>query len=296
MWPSRRLSNGNVARVNDGPAPSEFPRSTGTPRRHAAPPSKGRFPVRSIVRGVGEVAITIGMVLLLFAFYAVYVTDWQSARKQKDAEQALERGWQNPRGVIDRAPEGDGFAKMYVPTFGSDWDYTIVEGTSENSLEIGPGHYTDTALPGERGNFAVAGHRVGKGSPFNDLGDLESCDAVVIENASTWYVYRVLPMPEEIATWDTGRGTEAKCEGVSPLAVPYDAPGRSIVQPSTIGVISAVPGASSAALPTGEQQKLITLTTCHPKFSAKQRMIIHGVLVDEFPKVAGQSPPVLRQG
>jgi len=56
-------------------------------------------------------------------------------------------------------------------------------------------------LPGEQGNFAVAGHRVSKGSPFNDLGLLNSCDAVVVETQDDWFVYRVLPMAEQESTW-----------------------------------------------------------------------------------------------
>lgn len=251
--------------------------------------------VRSVIRVTGELAITLGMIMLLFVFYAIYVTDWQSARKQNDATDALEQQWSNPRGTIDRTSDGAGIAKIYIPAFGSDYDFTIVEGTSDSDLEIGPGHYPDTALPGEAGNFAVAGHRVGKGSPFNDLGELQSCDALVIETQQTWYVYRVLPFEDEAANWAAGKGAEARCAGVTPLPAPYDAPGKQIVRPSKIDVIAPVPG-SDATLTGDEQQKLITLTTCHPKFSAKERMIIHGVLVDEFPKVAGQAPPVLRQG
>ncbi|WP_273409124.1 sortase domain-bontaining protein [Corynebacterium ureicelerivorans] len=57
-----------------------------------------------------------------------------------------------------------------------------------------PGHYPVTQLPGQDGNFAVAGHRVGKGAPFNDLGALEACDAVVVETKQEWVTYRVLPM------------------------------------------------------------------------------------------------------
>lgn len=40
----------------------------------------------------------------------------------------------------------------------------------------------------------MAGHRVGKGAPFNDLGALEACDAVVVETKQEWVTYRVLPM------------------------------------------------------------------------------------------------------
>ena len=43
---------------------------------------------------------------------------------------------------------------------------------ASHELVEGPGHYVDSAMPGEQGNFALAGHRVGKGSPFLDLDQL----------------------------------------------------------------------------------------------------------------------------
>ena len=53
-------------------------------------------------------------------------------------------------------------------------------------------HRVPTA--GGGGQFAVAGHRVGKGAPFNDLGNLKACDAVVVETQNSWEIYRVLPI------------------------------------------------------------------------------------------------------
>ena len=72
------------------------------------------------------------------------------------------------------------------------YGFTIQRGVDSATLEVGPGHYKQTAMPGEQGNFAVAGHRVGKGAPFNDMDLLSSCDAVVIETIDSFYVYRVL--------------------------------------------------------------------------------------------------------
>src|SRR5699024_4642862 len=67
-------------------------------------------------------------------------------------------------------------------------------------LLAGPGRYTASQMPGEAGNFAVAGHRVGKGAPFNDLGNLRSCDAIVVETFASWNVYRVMPMSVDPTT------------------------------------------------------------------------------------------------
>ena len=189
--------------------------------------------------------------------------------------------------------DGQGFARIYVPSFGSDYAFTIIEGTSTNDLYTGPGHYTDTQYPGEQGNFAVAGHRVSKGSPFNELGLLNACDAVVIETQSDWFVYRVLPMQGDLATWS--RTAHAHCAGVAPQTGAYAGIfGREITVPSDYAQVLPVPHVESTTVPTGAE-RLVTLTTCHPQFSDTQRMIIHGVLVKSYRKATGFLPPELNE-
>jgi sortase (surface protein transpeptidase) len=180
---------------------------------------------------------------------------------------------------------------MYIPSFGSDFVFTVLEGTQQDTLAVGPGHYQGTALPGEPGNFAVAGHRVGKGSPFNSLDLLSSCDAIVVETVDRWFVYRVLPLRGESAGW-ASKAAQPQCRGVEPLTGSYaDVVGKAIVLPSQEEVIAPVPGQPD--LPPKQDIELITLTTCHPQFSNRQRLIVHGILVAQYPKVAGQRPPEL---
>ncbi|MBP2475508.1 LPXTG-site transpeptidase (sortase) family protein [Crossiella equi] len=265
----------------------------------AAVPEPRRETGRVVVRTFGELLITAGLVVLLFVVYEVYVTDWLSAGKQANATSALDDRWSNPNTVTNNEPErqnqfqvgeGEGFAKVYIPEFGPDYVYTVLEGTTDKILEAGPGHYKGTAFPGEQGNFAVAGHRVGKGAPFNDIDLLESCSAIVVETKTDWFVYRMLPKTDEVKDWATTKGGDARCKGVAPLAKggkddPYaKTSGQEIVLPSQGDVISPVPGRPGNALPKDKQARLITLTTCHPRFSARQRLIVHGVLVRTQPK------------
>lgn len=262
---------------------------TGPGYRRPAPPDG---PVRKLVRGFGELLLTLGLVVLLFVFYELVVTNWLSAIKQQQATAELNRQWQGPPEPLEVAP-GEPFAKIFIPAFGPDYSYTVLQGTSQENLEVGPGHYIGTAMPGQPGNFALAGHRVGTGSPFLNLGELESCDALIIETARAWYVYKVLPLQGEAAGWGSGKGATPHCDGVRPLPPPYqDVPGRLIVDPSAREVLAPVPGKPQAQVPAAEQFALITLTTCHPKFSAQQRMIIHGVLTGQYPKT-GPPPDVL---
>lgn len=270
--------------------------------RAPAPPS--RDPVRTAVRTFGEVLITLGLVVLLFVVYEVYWTDLVSAGKQREATSALDNTWkaeaEDParQDHFQGLGEGDGFAKMYIPAFGADYNFTIVEGTTAESLEIGPGHYTQTAYPGEVGNFSVAGHRVGKGAPFNDINLINSCDAIVVETKNNWFVYRALPKEEEKAGWAEGKGTEARCKGVSVLGGPYqDVIGQQVVLPTNGSVVAPVPGLETVPS-AGEQVALMTLTTCHPRFSDKERLIVHSVLVKQWQKDPAKpdwTPPELKE-
>lgn len=268
---------------------------------------------RTLIRGTGEVLITLGVVVLLFVVYEVYVTDLFGERKQAQATVAVDRVWAEAEATTtvaapvpdqlatdprERVPRydtvmGEGFAKLRIPVLGADYVFTVVEGTDPDDLYIGPGHYPETQLPGEQGNFAVAGHRVSKGSPFNDLGLLNSCDAIVVETQDDWFVYRVLPMPQEEATWAST--PRLRCAGVPVQTGAYAGVyGREITLPTDYAQVLPVPTVLSTTVPP-DAQRLITLTTCHPQFSDAERMIIHGVLVDSYAKAPGFLPPALTE-
>ncbi len=272
----------------------------------ADPPRSWRRPRASQV--LGEVLLTLGVILLLFAFYEAFWTDVASGRLQQEADARMEESWGdveedfggrvNPR--QRQVPElGEAFARMYIPAFGSDYRFAVLEGTQDEDLLAGPGRYVESQLPGEPGNFAVAGHRVGKGSPFNDLGNLKACDAIVVETATEWVTYRVLPLGPDVKSRRadardclTNQQVERVADGDYAHVM-----GRHITLPGDVRVINPVPGAQPAA--TGEDlaglEGLMTLTTCHPQFSNTERMIVHAMEVDTTPKIPGEFPAVLEE-
>ncbi|MDK8796174.1 class E sortase [Corynebacterium sp. MSK041] len=232
---------------------------------------------------IGEVLLTFGVLLLLFAFYEAYWTNLDAGRKQAHAQEQLIDDWHNPR--TNHTPAlGDAFAVLRIPTFGADYQYAVVEGTDDASLLTGPGRYSDSQMPGVPGNFALAGHRVGKGAPFNDLGRLKACDEIVVETRDSTVTYRVLPM-------EAGAGRRAEVAGC--LSGPVldrvadgdyaDVQGRHITLPSDIGVVAPHPGRDDPA-DSPDLLPVLTLTTCHPQFSNAERMIIHAVQTDITPK------------
>ena len=244
--------------------------------------------IRMGVRGVGQTLITAGLVILLFVVYEVWVTNIYADRKQHKEQVRLAESWEGGEDPLKEAkeklaldpgaqvvlPAGTGFANLYIPAFGKDFAKTIVEGVDDATLEKGPGHYPKTALPGQTGNFAVAGHRVGKGEPFLNLDRLKAGDYLIVQTYSNWFIYTVLG--------DTATG-DAEAVDDSGLA------GRSIVAPGAVEVIAPVPNHPDQQ-PT---RALITLTTCHPKYTANERMIIHGALSRTVPSDGDAIPTEL---
>jgi sortase (surface protein transpeptidase) len=241
---------------------------------------------RTVVRGIGQTLVTLGLVVLLFVVYEVWVTDLLTAQRQGELSDELQGGWDDPTvgdpggtpAPIDVAL-GEPFAVLHIPRLGEDWSRVVVEGTGGEQLAQGPGHYVGTAMPGEQGNVALAGHRVGRGSPFLDLDRMRPGDPIVVETADWWFVYRVLG---DVATGDLD-------------ADPSGIPGMQIVRPSEVDVIAPTPDGAADAAATGAY---LTLTTCHPKYSARQRLIVHAVL-EGGPVSRAQSPDgpdALREG
>jgi len=85
--------------------------------------------------------------------------------------------------------EGKPFGRIKIPSI--DADYVVVEGTEEADLERGPGHYPDTALPGQRRTVAIAGHRTTYGAPFNQIDKIEIGDTIVLEMPYGTFTYDV---------------------------------------------------------------------------------------------------------
>lgn len=212
--------------------------------------------VAGVAGVVGELLVTLGALVLLFLVWQLWWTDVESDRAQAATVSSLSREFDaepvapEPSAAAPELP-GEAFAIVRVPRFGADYARPIVEGISTEDLAQGLGHYPGTAGPGEVGNFAVAGHRNTFGKPLTDIHLLQDGDRIVVETVDGWTVYVVTS--------------------------------HEIVRPSQSEVIAPVPG-DRTAVPT---KRLLTFTACHPRFSAKQRWIVHAELVETRTRAQG---------
>jgi sortase A len=220
--------------------------------------------LRWAVRTLGEVLITVGLLLLLFVAWQLWWTDVTANRTQASTIQALERGF-GPSGLPERGipggtaplatltkvPFGEAFGIVRIPRFGADYARPVLQGTDTDTLTKGMGHYPGTAFPGQIGNFALAGHRTTYGRPLHNIDLLQKGDIIVVETKASYIVYAVAR--------------------------------HVIVTPDHVEVIAPVPQVRGAR-PT---QAWMTMTACHPKFSATQRYVVFARLVRNIPRAEG---------
>ena len=148
--------------------------------------------------------------------------------------------------------------RIRIPRIGL--DQIVVEGTAVDDLRKGPGHYVGTPIAGQIGNTGIAGHRTTYGAPFGELGELETGDEIFVQTLTGDWRY--------VLTED-----------------PF------VVKPSQTVVL--LPRTQRNAL-TGveETQTTLTLTTCHPKYSAAERLIVNAHLEDAKPPAPPPPLPV----
>jgi sortase A len=241
-----------------------------------------------VLGAIGRTMITVGVLLLLFVAYQLWGTSIRTAQAQAGLEddfaarlEAAEAAGaivsgpgastttststtttlpgQTTTTTIDRLPpttvatlppelipaQGEDAGQIVIAAIGVDW--TFVEGVSVADLKKGPGRYPETPWPGQEGNAAIAGHRTTYGQPFHNLDQLVAGDEIVVTTIQGEFTYVV-------------RQTE-------------------IVYPDQVEVLGSDHWDFDGDPAT--LHNTLTLTACHPKYSARQRIIVAAELVGE---------------
>ena len=193
-----------------GEATTEVP----TTRRASRQARQGRVRHRvyGVVGVIGELLITLGVLLFAFLVWQLWWTDVVGNREQ--AQIVRELPFEpvptttpgDPAGplvaeprrdeppVMDQQPHATTFATIQVPRWAGEPERPVSEGTDRATVldVLGVGHYEGTAMPGGLGNFSLAGHRTTYAKPFNRVAELQVGDPLVVRTTdNVWYVYRV---------------------------------------------------------------------------------------------------------
>ncbi|WP_411200853.1 class E sortase [Streptomyces cyaneofuscatus] len=221
--------------------------------------------LRLVVRTFSELCITVGALIVLFVAYVLLWTGVKAADAAESEIETLHSRWAQEPAALSPGPssfpspapyrDGKPFATLHIPRFGAGWEWPVLENTEARTLQKGLGHYSGTARPGETGNFAVAGHRRTYGDPFKDLPRLRPGDAVIVNDGTTWFTYRIAKEPYRTVPTDT-----AVVDPV-PRRSGFEGPGR-----------------------------YLTLTTCEPEWGSSHRLIAWAHLDATRPVSEGKPP------
>ncbi len=240
------------------------------------------WPAR-LVGSAGRLLISFGLLILAFAAYQL----WGTGVLQDRTQSGLAGEFENYEAAVlaDRSSGGELSSGLAESEIGSmvapqlspivvpassiergpgevvgriraeriDLDQFIVEGVDPTQLQAGPGHYPGTPMPGMMGNASVAGHRTTWGAPSNRIDELLPGDEIEVD------------MPWGTATYVVDPHDDGDGSGV----------GNFIVDPSKIEVLDQ------------DGSNRLTLTSCHPKFSARLRIIVTASLVSEPIEIEG---------
>jgi len=89
----------------------------------------------------------------------------------------------------DEVETGQGIGRIEIPTIGL--DTVVVQGTDTATLRKGPGHYPETAFPGQDRTIGIAGHRTTYLAPFRRINEIEKGDEVVLDMPYGTFTYEV---------------------------------------------------------------------------------------------------------
>jgi sortase A len=92
--------------------------------------------------------------------------------------------------LVDESKPGDALGRIEAPTMNG-LDMVFVQGTDESSLELGPGHYPETAMPGQGKTIAIAGHRTTYLAPFRHIDSMKPGDKITLKMPYGTFVYRM---------------------------------------------------------------------------------------------------------
>ncbi|MGH2723552.1 MAG: sortase [Actinomycetota bacterium] len=193
LYPDEVLSGRRQAPGGDGPV-----KRTGSGVAMVLDSWRRRPVPRRVIGTLSVLMLVAGVALFAWPFATNLWSDWKQAR--------LADGFGSPehrRAYITRTIEpGDALTRIAIPRLGV--DAIVVQGTTLSALQAGAGHYEHSALPCEKGNAAIAGHRTTYGKPFADVDELEAGDRIILETPVGRCTYEVKGSPWITAPTDFG--------------------------------------------------------------------------------------------
>jgi sortase A len=164
----------------DAPSPSDD---------EAKRPAKRRRKRGSVLMTAAVITAGMGLLVAGFAAYLFGFTSVEAFHSQHRLAEQL-AGSAGLAALNGRTPaEGQAVAILAIPAVGI--QQIVIEGTSSEDLENGPGLLIGSAPPGTAGDVVIAARRTTYGSPFARIGTLHRGDPITVTGALGKFSYVV---------------------------------------------------------------------------------------------------------
>jgi len=176
-----------------------------------------------VVRGAGYFFLAFGILALGYAGFVFADAHRYQALEMKKFKEAGRLA--EPRSLV----EGNVIGEIQVPRLGL--KAMVVQGDSAANLRRAVGHLSKSALPGEWGNVALAGHR---DTFFRPLRDIRLGDEIRFKTRERSFEYRVesieVVAPTDIRVLESATGHELTLLTCFPFHYVGPAPKRLVVR------------------------------------------------------------------
>ncbi len=134
---------------------------------------------------------TTGFILIGYALYHIWDGNNQVEKRMVEAKKIVEQN--NNDSQIDPSSlsyqKGETIGILKIPKLKK--ELPIIEGTDEEELEKGVGHYTGTAYPLQNDQIVLSGHR---DTVFRNFWELETGDTFIVELEYGKFKYEIYEM------------------------------------------------------------------------------------------------------
>jgi len=194
-----------------------------------------RGPLRDLLRWTQCALLLCGVSLIAWCGY-VLADAWKFQRTgQRQVESFLIARTGAPASVNHSPPPASGglLGRLDIPRLGI--SVIVVEGTGSKTLRRAAGHISGTALPGQRGNIGISGHR---DTFFRPLRNIRRDDVITVATLDGLYSYRVMSTtivsPSDVSVLNPGGTETLTLVTCYPFYLVGAAPGRFIVRAERI--------------------------------------------------------------
>jgi len=148
--------------------------------------------LKRILNILATILLITGMGLVIYSLTEIFKGEQEVKKARAEAEEILQQqpGEKSKKDHLTaddfHFAVGDTIGLLYIPKL--DRDLPIIEGTNPEELERGVGHYLGTALPGQKDQIVLSGHR---DTVFRNFDQLAIGDTFVLKLPYGTFEYEI---------------------------------------------------------------------------------------------------------